>query len=48
MKLVQLINIDRQTKIARLEPDFIKARRCINGNDHARDIANLAEEYLAL
>jgi len=30
------------------QTDFIKARRCINGNDHARDIANLAEEYLAL
>jgi len=26
--------------------DFIKARRCINGNDHSADIARLAEKYL--
>jgi Chitinase class I len=26
--------------------DFVKARRCINGTDHANDIARLAERYL--
>lgn len=26
--------------------DFINARRCINGTDHAHDIADLAENYL--
>jgi hypothetical protein len=27
--------------------DFVNARRCINGVDHAADIARLAEKYLA-
>ena len=26
--------------------DFVNARRCINGTDHAHDIAQLAEKYL--
>jgi len=26
--------------------DFVNARRCINGTDHAHDIARLAEKYL--
>ncbi|MDX9745782.1 MAG: glycoside hydrolase family 19 protein [Syntrophales bacterium] len=26
--------------------DFVKARRCINGTDHAHDIARLAEDFL--
>ncbi|NTV99164.1 MAG: carboxypeptidase, partial [Chlorobiaceae bacterium] len=26
--------------------DFINARRCINGTDHAGDIARLAEKFL--
>lgn len=26
--------------------DFVNARRCINGTDHARDIARLAEDFL--
>lgn len=26
--------------------DFVNARRCINGTDHAHDIARLAEQYL--
>ena len=27
--------------------DFLKARRCINGDDRAADIAKIAEKYLA-
>jgi predicted chitinase len=28
------------------QADFVNARRCINGRDHAHDIAQLAEKYL--
>ena len=38
-KITDFINNDRV--------DFVKARRCINGDDHAQDIARLAEKFLA-
>jgi hypothetical protein len=31
--------------ISDLQTDYINARRCINGTDHAEDIARLAEKY---
>ncbi len=33
--------------VNKLETNFVDARRCINGIDHAEDIAKLAEKYLA-
>ena len=32
--------------ITRSQTDFVNARRCINGLDHAHDIASLAEDFL--
>ncbi len=32
--------------INKFQTDFVDARRCINGTDHAEDIAKLAEKYL--
>lgn len=38
-KITDYINLNKT--------DFDNARRCINGMDHFRDIANIAKKYLA-